>query len=373
MRYNPFYKMKLAILTPGFYEQAIGGAEFQTYLIAEYAKKQGWDVHYIFIATKPNPIFVNKLNLNLYPVYITDNRYLRKLGRYKPIFALISTWKLLKQINPDIIYSRTGGPQSGLAAFYSKRHNMCKSVWQAASDKDVVCNSSWRPFEWLYLKLSQYGIKHSTQVFSQTRYQQQMLQENFHRESILFRNLHYFPKTKPVKDEEIFNVIWVANLKQVKRPMMFIELAKLLRHKDNIKFIMVGKNQGATSYATFIDALPNLSYLGEKSMEEVNNLIASSHLLVNTSEYEGFSNTFIQAWMRSTIVCTLGVDPDGLLSESKIGYCCNSINQLRDVILNLYSDNELRQSIAEKARLFALKEFSINKKAINIKKYILEI
>ena len=78
---------KLAILTPGFYEQAVGGAEFQTYLIAEYAKQQGWDVSYIFIATKKDTDFANNLNLNLHPVYIKTNRFFRKFGKYKPIFA----------------------------------------------------------------------------------------------------------------------------------------------------------------------------------------------------------------------------------------------------------------------------------------------
>ncbi len=363
---------KLAILTPGFYEQAVGGAEFQTYLIAEYAKQQGWDVSYIFIATKKDTDFANNLNLNLHPVYIKTNRFFRKFGKYKPIFALVKTWKLLKQIKPDIIYSRTGGPQSGLAAFYSKKNKNSKSVWQVASDKDVIFKNSLKPFDWLYFKLSDYGIKYSTRVLSQTKFQQQMLLKKFQRESILFRNLHQLPKEEPTKNKDFFQVIWVANLKQVKRPMLFIELVKSLPYNDKFKFIMVGKNQGVKSYESIIGSVPNLLYLGEKSMEEVNSLIASSYILVNTSEYEGFSNTFIQSWMRNTIVCTLGVDPDNLLSESKMGYCCNSINQMKDIILDLYSNNKLRQDIAERAKTFAIKEFSLNKKAHDIKKYILE-
>ena len=45
---------------------------------------------------------------------------------------------------------------------------------------------------------------------------------------------------------------------------------------------------------------------------------------------------------------------------------------MKDIILDLYSNNKLRQDIAERAKTFANKEFSLNKKAHDIKKYILE-
>ena len=53
------------------------------------------------------------------------------------------------------------------------------------------------------------------------------------------------------------------------------------------------------------------------SQAEVNALLEHTDLLVNTSDYEGFSNTFIQAWMRRVPVVSLRVDPDRLLSPRR--------------------------------------------------------
>ena len=72
-----------------------------------------------------------------------------------------------------------------------------------------------------------------------------------------------------------------------------------------------------------MDAVPACTE-ANSTHEDVNKLLERSHLLVNTSKWEGFSNTFIQAWMRSVPVMTLGVNPDGLLDNSYLG--CNHVS-----------------------------------------------
>jgi glycosyltransferase involved in cell wall biosynthesis len=80
-----------------------------------------------------------------------------------------------------------------------------------------------------------------------------------------------------------------------------------------------------------IRATPNLEYLGEKSQDEVNELLARAHIYVNTSLFEGFANTFIQAWMRDVAVVSLHVNPDGVFDREGVGIHAGSEDELMRV------------------------------------------
>jgi len=97
--------------------------------------------------------------------------------------------------------------------------------------------------------------------------------------------------------------------------------------------------------------------------EDVNRLLERSHLLVNTSEWEGFSNTFIQAWMRSVPVITLGVNPDGLLDNSYLG--CNHVStaEIASSIRGLASNPDLLEDMGKRSRQFAIRRFSMRNAA----------
>jgi hypothetical protein len=106
-----------------------------------------------------------------------------------------------------------------------------------------------------------------------------------------------------------------------------------------------------------IRSLPNLAYVGELTHEQVNDLIAKSHFLVNTSDVEGFSNTFIQAWMRNTVVLSMNVDVDGVLRDQGLGYFAGSYDTLRDLLGRLASRAAEVAATADRARRFALEHY----------------
>jgi len=73
---------------------------------------------------------------------------------------------------------------------------------------------------------------------------------------------------------------------------------------------------------------------------------------VNTSTFEGFPNTFLQAWARGAIVATLAVDPDECMEALGIGYCAGTMERLRAFIDDLSRSAEKRQKIAVQAFAF---------------------
>ena len=84
-----------------------------------------------------------------------------------------------------------------------------------------------------------------------------------------------------------------------------------------------------------IAATPNLRYVGQKTHEEVNELLGRAHIFVNTSTHEGFPNTFIQAWLRDVAVVSLRVDPDDVLDRMQVGIAARSEDGLQAAVRRL--------------------------------------
>jgi hypothetical protein len=109
-----------------------------------------------------------------------------------------------------------------------------------------------------------------------------------------------------------------------------------------------------------IRASAHLKYLGELPIERVNQLMSQAALHVNTSSFEGFPNTFLQAWGRGAIVATLNVDPDQDTMESLgIGYCAGTMPRLRAFIDELSRSPERRRDIMDRAFAFVHAKHSL--------------
>ena len=102
-----------------------------------------------------------------------------------------------------------------------------------------------------------------------------------------------------------------------------------------------------------IPKIPNLKYLGELPIDRVNEVMTGASMHVNTSSFEGFPNTFLQAWARGAVVVSLAVDPDEEGMEALgIGYRAGSMQRLHAIIDELSRAPEKRRVIAERAFAF---------------------
>ena len=81
-------------------------------------------------------------------------------------------------------------------------------IWQIAHDRNVLpfekkLSLSY-PFKFIDRKFLEYGIRHAKKIVAQTEYQQQLLDENFHRDAEIIPNFH------PKPDNEINKVTPLA-------------------------------------------------------------------------------------------------------------------------------------------------------------------
>ena len=69
--------------------------------------------------------------------------------------------------------------------------------------------------------------------------------------------------------------------------------------------------------------LENVTLINHVPFAEVQRLFDRAKVFVNTSEQEGFPNTFIQAGLGRTPIVSLRVDPDGMIERTGCGYVCS--------------------------------------------------
>ena len=345
---------KLCVVLPSHWAKNFGGAEGQVrYLLDALIERCGFEIAYLarYVDTTFDPAGykINKI------------KRLPGFGHYGFVFDAPALLFLLNRIRPDVIYQRVGCAYTGISAYYAKK-NKCKLVWHVSSDSDVspAMNIFKGPFRYFEKRVMEYGIREATSIIAQTHTQAEKLEKNYGRSSArVIYNFHPFPEEKIIKTTGV-KVVWIANLKPNKQPEIFLNLAK---NKTEAEFIMIGRCDRNGIYGSFlrgVEATGAVDYLGERSQEEVNKILSSAEILVNTSLEEGFSNTFIQAWMRQVPVVSLNVDPDGLLEKNRIGYCSGTYQKLRDNVLELIENDLVRKEMGMRAQKYAFEKHSLS-------------
>jgi glycosyltransferase involved in cell wall biosynthesis len=338
-----------------------GGAETQVELLIDIInKKKNYDVHFL---CRRVPCF-NVESQQIWKIGSDDG-----LGKLWTFIDTKRIYSLLKKIKPQIIYQNVGCAYTGVAAFYARKNN-AKLIWHIASDLDLKPeledDLKRRLVKLIDRIFLDYGIRNAHCIVGQTRYQEKLLKRRFGRECHAFIPIgHPLPEQVSKKVDKI-TVLWIANMKPLKQPEIFVKMAKVIGKLPNVDFIMMGypyPGKWFSGILNEISSVPNLKYLGFLPQKEVNRRLSEGHILVNTSRYEGFSNTFIQAWLRQVPVVSLNVDPDNSLVREGIGFYSQTFEHLCQDVSLLISDKGLRSEMGCKAQQYSFKNHSIDKMA----------
>jgi glycosyltransferase involved in cell wall biosynthesis len=347
---------------------ALGGAELQAYKIATELVRRGWEVHYVSEKKGEPGDSIDDSGVILH--WLEE----RKSGQ--GLFNWVRLSRLLKEIQPGVIYMRTTLEYTGIVAILARRYGI-KYVWASASDRHCQrgkYRESWRDYRnpinkvfkcilfWISDRLVSYGIRHADVAIVQSKQQKALLETNYRKTSEIIKNAHHIPESnRRTVDRE--TVLWLANIKPKKRLDLFIELAA--RCVDlPIKFQIIGEDKSSSLKGLSATmGTGNLEYVGAVTPDEVGPFFEQACIFVNTSDsgYEGFPNTFIEAWMRGVPVVSLNTDPDNVIQRHGLGFHSGSFEKMVNNVRFLLSDEDARRHFGENGYRYVKNEHDITK------------
>jgi glycosyltransferase involved in cell wall biosynthesis len=266
-------------------------------------------------------------------------------------------WAALNRADADTYYTSCAGGLVGQVAMFT-RLRARKLVFRIASDTD--CDpGALLVRHWRDKRLYRYGLHRADVVLAQTPLQQRLLLQNYGRHSRVAASLTDHERAaRPLRDRDI-GVLWVGNLRPLKRPELLLQLA---RNLPEIGFHMIGgplPGDEPLFEAVRAEArrVPNVQFHGPVSPHEIGNYFERARVLVHTSQIEGFPNTYLQAWARGTPVVAF-VDPQQLLSREALGNAAADLQEMTAAVACLSGDSRAWEAASRRTRQYMARHFN---------------
>jgi glycosyltransferase involved in cell wall biosynthesis len=318
--------------------QVVGGAELQQIIIARGLVRRGYRVSMICLD-------FGQEDRHEIDGIVIHRAYRPAAGL--PLLRFIwprltSIYRCLKRVNADVYYQRAGSVLTGVMAAFCQRHGK-KSVFAVAGDPFI----RFRRDRWIY----EYGMSRVDRIVVQNAAQKQFIREHFGRDSTLIPNCYEVSLHQ--NDLSPRDVLWVSTIRQLKRPELFLDIAEAL---PNVRFTMVGgKGVGEAPLYEAIKAraelLDNVDFVGFVPYSEVHQYFDNALAFVNTSDAEGFPNTFLQSWARGVPSVSF-VDSGARMSEQPVGCVVDSKDEMISVIRRLVENDSERLRLGELSKLY---------------------
>ena len=300
----------------------IGGEEVQHALMSRYLARRG------FAVTSLVGDFGQRALEHVDGVAVRKTFALRDGLPGLRFFAprVSSTWKALAAADADVYYASCAGAMVGVVARFCRRHRR-RFVFRVASDADCAPATlmlSNRRDRLLY----HYGLCRADAVLAQTERQAALLLRNYGVRASVAGMFSDVPASVAPFAARTLDLLWLANMRSMKRPGWFLDIA---RQAPELACTMAGGAhpgeaalfEGVASGAARV---PNLRFHGQVRFDETRALFGSARIFVNTSLFEGFPNTYLQAWANGVpVVATF--DPDGLIGAEGLGVAVSSADQ----------------------------------------------
>jgi len=289
-------------------DAVFGGAEVDLYLLAtELAQDPRFEVYFI-VGDYGQPQIEQRHNVTLIKSLNVNRSYFLHAGKI---------WNALHRANADIYVQEACSLLTTTIALFCKYYHR-RFIYRTASRREAKGDYLRdHPFRG---RLVHWAFRAAATLIAQNE-EDRLEFRKCNLESIVIRNacrLHDISMTMRQ------SILWVGRSESVKRPDLMIMLVKQF---PEMPFVMIcSRAENDPHYDDLMrdaSSLPNLKFIPGLPFEQVDTYFENALLHVNTSDSEGFPNTFVQACKAGTPILSLNVNPDSFLDQYDCGRCAN--------------------------------------------------
>ncbi len=265
-------------------------------------------------------------------------------------------WKALKVVDADIYIMKTASPGVPLAAYYCRKYQK-SFTYRTANEHE--CDGVFLKEHFLLGRAFAWALRKAKVVFTQNQKDKDNLEQSLGIRAVAIPNGHPLPA---YGDAEREIVLWSGRSAQIKRPDLILKLA---RANPGERFVMICQEAfGRSGYEDVVreaEAIENLEFLPRVDFHQIDAYFQRARVLVNTSDSEGFPNTFIQACKWATPILSLNVNPDGFLDRYQCGKCAHGDWDRFVRMLVELTEPEAQKKYGQNARRYAEEHHDIKK------------
>jgi glycosyltransferase involved in cell wall biosynthesis len=336
-----------------------GGAELQIALLAKSLAIAGHEVIVIDPFTNESIITPEGISIKKIENWNSGIRGLRLFLNRIPSFL-----RLLIEIKADYYYVRQRS-YFHILAFIASKKNKAGFIQAIACDIDTSGTykkikeeyiSNFNLIKYIFISLPndlvfQYLLTRSNIILFQHS-GQQLFKAKPHQLFSIFPNIIDASAIPFLKSCNGNYFVHVGSISILKGARNLLKLISSLCPTINILIVGKARDKASQKIVNEISTFNNVDIKGKLGHKETINLISNAKALINTSNYEGFPNIFLEAWSAGVPVISLNINPGMIFSNSNLGYYCKGNyslmkEQIESFQIDSFNRNEMKQFVSD--------------------------
>ena len=328
----------------------VGGVEKQTSLMAKWLAGRGHEVSFLTwdegqTETVTEIDGVKVIKMCRHDQGLPGARFL--MPRWS---SLIGAMRIA---DADLYYHNCAEYVTGQVALWCRARKK-KFIFSVPSDTD--CDPNLPTLKKIRERiLYKYGLRKADKIIVQTETQQKMLDSGFGLPATVIP----MPCPGTASREDVLNkpfengnatLLWVGRISREKRLEAIIDVSSKIPH---VHFDIVGGPDQDLAYAeTVLEKArkrPNITVHGKVERDRMDYYYRNASALCCTSYYEGFPNTFLEAWNNGLPIIST-VDPDDIIRKNRLGFAIEETDEIKDRIEQLIGDEKVWREYSLNAR-----------------------